>query len=233
MFDSLELWRQCGKTIVRKPKGGDGVGDGWALTEMVSAPRRHDVQSFPLGRAHRSRRLPVSVRPVRGGITTPRGFRVAGQQALKARDYRVPGDYSTAAFPLCAGVLAGEVRALLASLARGDGHTPATGRGVRRARPVGLGEHLVRRRHRQPVWADRDDLLLDCEAEAADDLVKRLSIYRLRRPIPLGAALRLEGRLVQRSGRGYRAQVTLHLPDGTLAADGEGTCVLRDAHRPG
>ena len=35
------------------------------------------------------------------------------------------------------------------------------------------------------VWADGDDLLLDCEAEAADDLVKRLSIYRLRRPITI------------------------------------------------
>jgi len=33
------------------------------------------------------------------------------------------------------------------------------------------------------VWSDGDDLLLDCETEAADDLVKRLSIYRLRRPI--------------------------------------------------
>jgi len=33
------------------------------------------------------------------------------------------------------------------------------------------------------VWADGDDVLLDCEAEAADDLVKRLAIYRLRRPI--------------------------------------------------
>jgi folate-binding protein YgfZ len=33
------------------------------------------------------------------------------------------------------------------------------------------------------VWADGDDLLLDCEAEAADDLVKRLSMYRLRLPI--------------------------------------------------
>jgi folate-binding protein YgfZ len=33
------------------------------------------------------------------------------------------------------------------------------------------------------VWADGEDLLLDCEAEAADDLIKRLSIYRLRRPI--------------------------------------------------
>src|SRR3954467_9364102 len=28
-----------------------------------------------------------------------------------------------------------------------------------------------------------DDLLLDCEAAAADDLIKRLSLYRLRRPI--------------------------------------------------
>jgi len=33
------------------------------------------------------------------------------------------------------------------------------------------------------VWADGDDLLLDCEGEASDDLVKRLSIYRLRRKI--------------------------------------------------
>jgi len=33
------------------------------------------------------------------------------------------------------------------------------------------------------VWADGDDLLLDCEASAADDLIKRLAIYRLRRPI--------------------------------------------------
>jgi folate-binding protein YgfZ len=35
------------------------------------------------------------------------------------------------------------------------------------------------------VWQDGDDLLLDCEAEAADDLIKRLSIYRLRRPITI------------------------------------------------
>src|SRR3954453_23232316 len=33
------------------------------------------------------------------------------------------------------------------------------------------------------VWSDGDDLLLDCEAEAVDDLIKRLAIYRLRRPI--------------------------------------------------
>lgn len=43
------------------------------------------------------------------------------------------------------------------------------------------------------VWADPstssgqggDDLLLDCEAAAVDDLAKRLSIYRLRRPITI------------------------------------------------
>jgi folate-binding protein YgfZ len=33
------------------------------------------------------------------------------------------------------------------------------------------------------VWSDADDLLLDCEAAAAEDLIKRLGIYRLRRPI--------------------------------------------------
>ena len=35
------------------------------------------------------------------------------------------------------------------------------------------------------VWEDGSDLLLDCEAEAADDLIKRLAIYRLRRPIAI------------------------------------------------
>ena len=33
------------------------------------------------------------------------------------------------------------------------------------------------------VWSDGDDLLLDCEAAATDELIKRLGIYRLRRPI--------------------------------------------------
>lgn len=33
------------------------------------------------------------------------------------------------------------------------------------------------------VWGDGEDLLLDCEADAADDLMKRLAIYRLRRAI--------------------------------------------------
>ncbi|MEO8455323.1 MAG: folate-binding protein [Sphingomicrobium sp.] len=33
------------------------------------------------------------------------------------------------------------------------------------------------------VWSDGEDLLLDCEAEAGGDLIRRLSLYRLRRPI--------------------------------------------------
>src|SRR3954463_14504257 len=35
------------------------------------------------------------------------------------------------------------------------------------------------------VWDDGDDLLLDCQSNAAEDLIKRLGIYRLRRPITI------------------------------------------------
>ncbi len=36
------------------------------------------------------------------------------------------------------------------------------------------------------VWRDGDDLLLDCEAAHAEELAKRLSLYRLRKPIAIG-----------------------------------------------
>lgn len=36
------------------------------------------------------------------------------------------------------------------------------------------------------VWSDGDALLLDCEGAIAPDLVKRLSLYRLRRQIDIG-----------------------------------------------
>ena len=49
------------------------------------------------------------------------------------------------------------------------------------------------------VWAEGDDLLLDCEAEAAGDLIKRLSIYRLRRPITIA---RDEGLVVHWASNG-------------------------------
>ncbi len=48
------------------------------------------------------------------------------------------------------------------------------------------------------VWGDGDDLLLDCEADAADDLIKRLSLYRLRRPIVHRARRQPRGPLVAR-----------------------------------
>ena len=51
--------------------------------------------------------------------------------------------------------------------------------------------------------------------------------YWVRRPIPLGATLRLRGRLVQQSDRGFRAVVSIHLEGDVLAAEGEGMCVLR------
>jgi len=35
------------------------------------------------------------------------------------------------------------------------------------------------------VWADGDDLLIDCEASQADALARRLTLYRLRRPITI------------------------------------------------
>nr|WP_294846891.1 folate-binding protein [uncultured Sphingomonas sp.] len=35
------------------------------------------------------------------------------------------------------------------------------------------------------VWADGDDLLIDCEAAQSDALAKRLTLYRLRRPITI------------------------------------------------
>ncbi len=35
------------------------------------------------------------------------------------------------------------------------------------------------------VWADGQDLLIDCEAAQADALIRRLSMFRLRRPITI------------------------------------------------
>jgi folate-binding protein YgfZ len=35
------------------------------------------------------------------------------------------------------------------------------------------------------LWADGEDVLIDCEAEQAEPLMRRLTLYRLRRPINL------------------------------------------------
>lgn len=36
------------------------------------------------------------------------------------------------------------------------------------------------------IWADEGDVLIDCEADAAEALAKRLTLYRLRRAITIG-----------------------------------------------
>jgi len=62
------------------------------------------------------------------------------------------------------------------------------------------------------VWSDGDDLLLDCEAAAAGDLIKRLTMYRLRRPIKIERDGSLAVNWSADSGDG--------LPDPRLAAVG-------------
>ncbi len=52
------------------------------------------------------------------------------------------------------------------------------------------------------VWADRDDLLIDCEAARVDALVKRLSIYRLRRPILIAVDTELAVHWSKEAGQG-------------------------------
>lgn len=51
--------------------------------------------------------------------------------------------------------------------------------------------------------------------------------YWLRKPIALeGVELVLRSRMIQQSGRGFRAVVSVHSGE-TLVAEGEGMCVLR------
>lgn len=64
------------------------------------------------------------------------------------------------------------------------------------------------------VWPSGKDLLLDCEAEAAEALVKRLSMYRLRRKIGIGVDAHLAIHWRGHSGDGAA-------PDPRLDALGE------------
>jgi folate-binding protein YgfZ len=61
------------------------------------------------------------------------------------------------------------------------------------------------------LWADGEDVLIDCEREAAADLARRLTLYRLRRPIRIGIE---EGLCVHWSLEGQGA------PDPRLASLG-------------
>lgn len=80
------------------------------------------------------------------------------------------------------------------------------------------------------MWADGDEVLLDCEAARAADLVKRLSLYRLRRPIEIAIE---NGLAVHWSAEGAEG-----VPDPRLAALGrrwlapaDGAADGYDAHR--
>ncbi len=60
------------------------------------------------------------------------------------------------------------------------------------------------------VWPSGRDLLLDCEAECAEALVKRLSIYRLRRRIGIAVDDRLAVHWRSHEGDGAAADPRLH-----------------------
>ena len=76
--------------------------------------------------------------------------------------------------------LSGEdVRGFLQGLVTNDMDEVAPGRpawaGLLTAQGKALFDFLL--------WADGDDVLIDCERDAADELARRLTLYRLRRPI--------------------------------------------------
>jgi folate-binding protein YgfZ len=59
------------------------------------------------------------------------------------------------------------------------------------------------------LWADGEDVLVDCEEDAADDLAKRLTLYRLRRKIGIA---REEGLAVHWSRDGEEGVPDPRLP---------------------
>jgi len=62
------------------------------------------------------------------------------------------------------------------------------------------------------VWSEGEDLLLDCEAAAVSDLIKRLTIYRLRRAIAIARDDSMAVHWSKETGEG--------VPDPRLAALG-------------
>ena len=76
-----------------------------------------------------------------------------------------------------------EVRGFLQGLVTSDVRQSAPGRplwaGLLTPQGKALFDFLL--------WADGDDMLVDCERAAAADLTRRLTLYRLRRPIRIGS----------------------------------------------
>ena len=83
------------------------------------------------------------------------------------------------------------------------------------------------------IWGDGDDVLIDCERAAADDLAKRLTLYRLRRAITIA---REEGLGVHWAKEGDLGVVDPRLSDLgqrwlAPAGEGEGADAAWQAHR--
>ncbi|MGV3731648.1 MAG: YgfZ/GcvT domain-containing protein [Sphingopyxis sp.] len=83
------------------------------------------------------------------------------------------------------------------------------------------------------IWGDGDDLLLDCERDAAEGLAKRLTLYRLRRAITIE---REEGLAVHWAPAGDLGVVDPRLPQLgrrwlAPADEGEGADAAWRAHR--
>ena len=83
------------------------------------------------------------------------------------------------------------------------------------------------------IWADEEDILIDCEGDAADDLVKRLKLYRLRRALTIE---REAGLCVHWSSAGDMGVVDPRLSDLgqrwlAPADEGEGGDAAWRAHR--
>ena len=83
------------------------------------------------------------------------------------------------------------------------------------------------------IWGDGDDVLIDCERAAADDLAKRLTLYRLRRAITIA---REDGLGVHWAKEGDLGVVDPRLSDLgqrwlAPADEGEGADAAWQAHR--
>ena len=60
------------------------------------------------------------------------------------------------------------------------------------------------------LWAERDDVLVDCEAEHSEALMRRLKMYRLRRPIEIGPE---ENLCVHWAAQGHQGGPDPRLPE--------------------
>lgn len=85
------------------------------------------------------------------------------------------------------------------------------------------------------LWADGDDVLIDCEKESAEALMKRLTLYRLRRPITISLETELAVHWAKDGEQGVADPRLAALGRRWLAAaeggEGEGADAAYRAHR--